>query len=674
MSAFTLETWLPLILETSLKASLILAVATLATFALRRRSAAIRHLVWSVALLSCAALPLISLVLPRWGSSPGISTMTLMTTPSERTPASTAESTTVQTSSSTFVAAPAGSPSLLYIWFGGFVLSVLLVFRETAGLVRIVWTSRPLFDSRWRRMADELCRRFSVKRDVRFLQNDSTPLLVTWGVFRPRVLLPIDANEWPDHRVRAVLGHELAHIRRHDWLVQVLAEATRAVYWFNPLVWFACNTLRLECERACDDAAIGLGLDSADYAAEVLALAKTFKTSRWAWVPSLAMARPSTLERRFAAMLNPLTDRRSLKPASVFLTFAVSILLVLPLAAMQTPIQRQTGRLFGRVYDPSGRPIKNATITAIDIARKTVDMTTTNAAGLFEFPTIAVGEYEVQTSATGYENFQIRAVTVEANQDVNLNILTVASPASVAPTPGAAAKSAPVKIPGYVQQGKLVRRINPVYPASAKADRIQGVVALEATIGKDGTPTSLRVVGNSATNVDLAKAAVDAVKQWQYTPTLVNGEPVEVVTTVNINFALPQASTSVTAPPPPPPPPPPPAPSLDAPIPPPPPPAPDGAPQRIRQGGAVQQANLISKVQPVYPTEAKQARIQGVVILETLIGKDGKVMSVRVISGHPLLQQSAVDAVSQWLYKPTFLNGQPVEVVTTTTVNFSFQQ
>jgi TonB family protein len=377
--------------------------------------------------------------------------------------------------------------------------------------------------------------------------------------------------------------------------------------------------------------------------------------------------------------LNPLTDRRSLKPASIFLTLAASLLLILPLAAMQTPIQRQTGRLFGRVYDPNGRPIKNATITAIDNARKTVDMTTTNAAGLFEFPTIAIGEYEVQTSATGYENFQIRAVTVETNQDVNLNILTVASSASQGvPTPGEATRSVPVKIPAYVQQGKLVRRVNPVYPPTAKADRIQGVVALEATVGKDGFPTSLRVVANSATNADLAKAAVDAVKQWQYSPTLMNGEPVEVVTTVNVNFALAQGGVGVNAPPPPPPPPAPPAPTgLDAPPPPPlppPPPSPDGTPQRIRQGGNVQQAMVISKVAPVYPAEAKDARIQGVVILETLISTEGRVSSVRVISGHPLLQQAAVDAVSQWMYKPTLLNGQPVEVVTTTTVNFSFQQ
>jgi protein TonB len=82
----------------------------------------------------------------------------------------------------------------------------------------------------------------------------------------------------------------------------------------------------------------------------------------------------------------------------------------------------------------------------------------------------------------------------------------------------------------------------------------------------------------------------------------------------------------------------------------------------------------IVKVQPVYPPLAKQARIQGVVILEAIIGKDGAVSEVKVISGHPLLQQAAIDAVSQWKYKPTLLNGEPVEVVTTVTVNFAFQQ
>ena len=108
------------------------------------------------------------------------------------------------------------------------------------------------------------------------------------------------------------------------------------------------------------------------------------------------------------------------------------------------------------------------------------------------------------------------------------------------------------------------------------------------------------------------------------------------------------------------------------PLPPPPPPPPP--PQRIRQGGNVSQASLISQTKPAYPPLAKQARIQGIVILEAVIGKDGTVNEIRVLNGHPLLQQSAIDAVSQWKYKPTLLNGEPVEVVTTVTVNFAFSQ
>ena len=83
---------------------------------------------------------------------------------------------------------------------------------------------------------------------------------------------------------------------------------------------------------------------------------------------------------------------------------------------------------------------------------------------------------------------------------------------------------------------------------------------------------------------------------------------------------------------------------------------------------------MINQVKPVYPPLAKQARIQGVVILEAVIDKAGNVAEIKVISGHPLLQQAAIDAVSQWKYKPTLLNGEPVEVVTTVTVNFAFQQ
>ena len=94
-------------------------------------------------------------------------------------------------------------------------------------------------------------------------------------------------------------------------------------------------------------------------------------------------------------------------------------------------------------------------------------------------------------------------------------------------------------------------------------------------------------------------------------------------------------------------------------------------PQRVRVSAGVQQGLLIHKVTPNYPPLAKQARIQGTVILQALIGKDGSIQNLHVVSGHPMLTGSALDAVKQWRYKPYFLNGEPVEVETTVNVNFS---
>ena len=95
------------------------------------------------------------------------------------------------------------------------------------------------------------------------------------------------------------------------------------------------------------------------------------------------------------------------------------------------------------------------------------------------------------------------------------------------------------------------------------------------------------------------------------------------------------------------------------------------APQRIRVSQGVTEGNLLRKVQPTYPPLAKTARIQGSVILNALISKAGNIENLRVMSGHPMLVQSALDAVKQWKYKPYILNGEPVEVETTITVNFN---
>jgi len=99
-----------------------------------------------------------------------------------------------------------------------------------------------------------------------------------------------------------------------------------------------------------------------------------------------------------------------------------------------------------------------------------------------------------------------------------------------------------------------------------------------------------------------------------------------------------------------------------------------GVPSRIKIGGSVQQTKLVSQPHPVYPPDAKAARIQGVVQLSAIIGKDGTIQKLEVISGHPLLVPSALEAVQQWRYQPTLLNGQPVEVITQIDVNYTLAQ
>jgi hypothetical protein len=186
-------------------------------------------------------------------------------------------------------------------------------------------------------MAERVRRSFGFRRPVRLLQNQSSHFLGTWGILVPRVLLPLNANQWSDDRAWMVLGHELAHIKRHDWVVQVLAEAARAIYWFNPVFWLAYGRLRRESEHACDDAVIRMGAAGTQYAEELLELARTLRSENSMRSPILAMAQPSHLERRLVALLDPALNRLAATPWSVIVVALVAIGLTLPLAAVRAP-------------------------------------------------------------------------------------------------------------------------------------------------------------------------------------------------------------------------------------------------------------------------------------------------------------------------------------------------
>jgi TonB family protein len=374
---------------------------------------------------------------------------------------------------------------------------------------------------------------------------------LTWGLIRPCVLLPAGAMEWSDERRRVVLCHELAHIARHDWAVQMCAEVTRGFYWFHPLAWFAAASLRAEGERACDDSVLNGGVDASTYANQLLELARTFRNAHHGWSAALAIARPSNLERRFIAMLNPNLNRGGISRRTRLLLKLVALCLILPLAAIRLPGQNLSGKFTGTVSDPSGGAVPNATIVMTNHKANTVDMTTSDAEGNFAFKALSAGEYEMKVLKPGFAVYRVPQVVLEPGRDLTMAAkldigginetvdVRAEGSAKAAESAEAEAKSKTIRIRigGSVAAAKVITKVQPVYPQSAKAAGAQGSVLLHAVVGKDGTPHSLQVL-NSQINPDLARAAVEAVSQWRYQPTLLNGEPVEIDTTVTVNFKL----------------------------------------------------------------------------------------------------------------------------------------
>ena len=192
-------------------------------------------------------------------------------------------------------------------------------------------------------MDAQVVREMRIVRPVCVRLSGDVDLPMTWGIIHPQVVLPADAIEWTAACRRHVLQHELAHIRRLDAATQLVAQAASALFWFNPLVWFAVGQMRRERERACDDCVLAGGAVASDYASDLLALVTSHGYPDRHTV-ALAFARRSQFEGRLVALLDPTIDRRVLSSRGVALTVGVSLALVAPLAAMQNaaarPVQR----------------------------------------------------------------------------------------------------------------------------------------------------------------------------------------------------------------------------------------------------------------------------------------------------------------------------------------------
>lgn len=356
-------------LDMALKSAAVVLLAMVVAAVVRRTSAAWRHLVWCLSMASLLILPVLSLVLPGWRVAwlpQWTATPTQFVATGQAEPAQTnrtaplndaplAEAAIVlPPSAAAFETEPRKLPQnvphatiemtspprfampwLAIVWLAGGLLSLVPLAIGLWQLLGLHRRSQVIDDHRWLTLLDELRRRLGVRRRVQLRQSESALAPLTWGALRPVLLVPFEASAWPDRRRRLVLLHELAHVRRWDWLTQLIAHVACAVYWFNPLVWLAARQMRIERERACDDIVLASGARPSDYARELLALATGLSDSQVSSLVAVPMARRGALHDRLQGILDSRRSRAALTKSAVCLGASLAVAVMAPLAMLR---------------------------------------------------------------------------------------------------------------------------------------------------------------------------------------------------------------------------------------------------------------------------------------------------------------------------------------------------
>lgn len=366
-------------LDVAFKATVLLGLTAVALLALRRASAAARQLVATLGLAGVLVLPAASLLAPRWeiplipSPVPAASSVDAafgsLELPRLRSEAESpalppVDETTITVSErgsvpsfekSVVVEEPAGrhvEPSApapetsstpafawmlgaLALWSAGTLLASTRIGLGAARVARIRRRASDAVDPDWNDLAAEVGGKLGLGRPVRLLFSSELAVPVTVGMRRPVVLLPDAARRWNDERRRVVLLHELAHVRRGDWVALLIVQAAAALYWFHPLAWTARVQMQKDCERACDDLVLAAGTRPSVYAAHLLSIIRSLRLSGQRALPAVAMARRSYWDGRMRAILDPAIARSVVSGREARFAAVALVTLVAALAVFQ---------------------------------------------------------------------------------------------------------------------------------------------------------------------------------------------------------------------------------------------------------------------------------------------------------------------------------------------------
>jgi TonB family protein len=625
---------------------LLVSVGAIAALALRHPKA--RLLFWQSLLLLVVLLP----VLEPWKPAP-------------------VEAITTSASVIVHVALSAAPPAPWYTRIH-WRTEYLFAFIAAGAALRLLWMAAGLLRLRRYRLQSE---RWSdpplyfAPRSVRWYRSDAVPGPVTYGWRHPSILLPRRVDALPIALREAIACHELVHIRRHDWLFVLAEEIVRAVLWFHPAVWYILSQIQLAREQVVDREAVDLTENRECYLDALIAVAG--HKLQPDLVPATLFLKKRHLAVRVAEIVKEVSPNmkmsRSRIAASLAGVFSAAFLAAIAAVwffPITSPAQTVVddpgisvdagGTLVHRnpVHHPPGAPAAGTvTIEAtLDAKGEVSDAHVTSGPDELRKPALSsVLGWHYLTSTGALPTVRI-SIRFDAPQ----------APAAT-PAPKAIAVVRPEPPPPPLQSASS--RIKSIEFSGISPEAEQDLrTRLQIHEGDTVTPADMQRVSETVREYDSHLRA--SFTMQSASPDRETALRIAVLPQVNGSGPLPAAPGGRSG-----------GPVI----------LPNGqtalsaqaasiAPGTIRVGGEVQSSKLVNKTTPAYPPLAKASRIQGTVQLTVTIAPDGTVQNIELIDGHPLLVQAAVDAVKQWVYSPTLLNGNPVAVITQVNVNFTLSQ
>jgi len=551
----------------SLQTAGVVVAAALLPWLFRLDAAGVRYTYWRAVALLCLALP--------W-----------MQTYQRARPAATNGTVVVTAATASTPSAPAMAS--VASW-GTIALAVIAIGIA----LRLAWLALGFIKlRRLRRAADlsqpaivdaDLQSALGTRADIRYSVALQQP--VTFGIRRPLVLVPESVRHQPPDIQRAVIGHELLHVKRRDWAWLVVEEIAVCLFWFHPASWWLASRIQCAREEVVDELAIQLTGRRKTYVEALLAFADSTSV-----VPTAAFARRRHLVRRIALVTkeNVMSSRR----------------IVASCAAMALIVG--TGCWFS--------------VTAFPLRAVSQGVSSDQ---------LAPGPLELKAHEVTPENPIPRRVHYEPP----------VLPDFVATAQGAVAVRVTLDDVGRVADARSVRfafKWEGVTAEGSEAARRENGKIMEGTVAAAANPEARTKMAEALRS--FIDAAITSVRQWRY------DAPFEapLTFTVQVPFGAPIMAFQ--------------------------PASVNGA---LHVGGNIKAPTKIKDVQPIYPPVAREAGVTGVVIIEVRIGTDGSVEEAHVLKSIPLLDQAALDAVKQWQFVPTLLNGAPTPINMTVTINFA---